>query len=447
MSTDRKPNIVYIHSHDTGRYVEPYGYNVQTPNLQHFAEQSVLFRNAFTINPTCSPSRAALLTSSFPHQNGMLGLAHRGFRLHDYKQHIIHTLHEAGYTSALAGVQHIASDENAATDIIGYQEKLSDNSGGLNVANAAVRYIQRDHDKPFFLSAGFMETHRMGPYFQHPKDPADDERYLRPPAILPDTPSNRLDFAEYRSQVRTLDMAMGRIVQAIDESGLGDNTIIIITTDHGIAFPHMKCNLTNHGTGVMLMMRTPKAMGFTGGQVVEAMVTQMDIVPTVCELAGVNTPGHAMGQSLVPLVVGESETLHDDVFTTVNVHAAVEPMRSVRTPQFNYIRRFTDREKLVATNVDNGYSKTTWAEAGWLDRPLAKEELYDLTFDPMERNNVAEEVRYAAVLADMRQRLDGWMRRTDDPLCDGGELPLPKGAILNDPDEYDPGTKKRIIVE
>lgn len=447
MSKDRKPNIVYIHSHDTGRYIQPYGYNIETPNLQRFAEQSVLFRHAFTINPTCSPSRAALLTSSFPHQNGMLGLAHRGFRLQDYKQHIIHTLHEAGYSSALAGVQHIAHGENAATDIIGYRETLAGNIDALNLSKMASRFLERDHDQPFFLSVGFSETHRMGPYFQHPKDPADDERYLRPPEILPDTPANRMDFAEYRSQARTLDMGMGRILQAIDEYGHGENTIVIITTDHGIAFPHMKCNLTNHGTGVMLMIRTPSTMGFTGGQVIDAMVTQMDIVPTVCELADIATPSHAMGQSLVPLVRGEVGTLHEDVFTTVNVHAAVEPMRSVRTLGFNYIQRFSDRDKPLPGNVDNGYSKTTWREAGWLDQPLAKEQLYDLTFDPMERNNVADEVRYAAVLADMRQRLEQWMRQTEDPLCAGETLPLPKGAILNDPDEYDPGTKNRYIVE
>ena len=87
-----RPNILYLHSHDTGRYIEPYGYPVPTPNLQAFAEQGVVFRQAFCGGPTCSPSRAALLTGQAPHSSGMIGLAHMGFKLHDYSQHIVHTL-------------------------------------------------------------------------------------------------------------------------------------------------------------------------------------------------------------------------------------------------------------------------------------------------------------------------------------------------------------------
>ena len=94
-----KPNIVYIHSHDTGRYIQPYGHAVETPNLQRFAEQGVLFRQAFCANPTCSPSRAALLTGMWPHNNGMIGLAHRGSRLKDYSRHLaqVHGLKPGEY--------------------------------------------------------------------------------------------------------------------------------------------------------------------------------------------------------------------------------------------------------------------------------------------------------------------------------------------------------------
>ena len=106
----RRPNILYIHSHDTGRYLEPYGHAVPAPNLQRLATQGMLFRQAFNAAPTCSPSRASLLTGMCPHSNGMFGLAHRGFVLNDYKQHVLHTLRPAGYYSALFGVQHIAKD-------------------------------------------------------------------------------------------------------------------------------------------------------------------------------------------------------------------------------------------------------------------------------------------------------------------------------------------------
>src|SRR5215472_7662696 len=92
-----RPNILYIHSHDSGRYLEPYGHNVPTPNLARLATQGILFRQAFDAAPTCSPSRAALLTGQCPHRNGMLGLAHRGFAMTDYRRHIAHTLRPAGY--------------------------------------------------------------------------------------------------------------------------------------------------------------------------------------------------------------------------------------------------------------------------------------------------------------------------------------------------------------
>src|SRR5512138_3471119 len=100
------PNILYIHSHDTGRYIQPYGYTVPTPNLQHLAEQGVLFSNAFCAAPTCSPSRAALLTGQCAHSSGMIGLAHRGFNLNNPAQHLATILHNNGYRTALVGVQH-----------------------------------------------------------------------------------------------------------------------------------------------------------------------------------------------------------------------------------------------------------------------------------------------------------------------------------------------------
>ena len=105
-----RPNILYIHSHDTGRYVQPYGFQVPTPNIQMLADQGVLFREAFCAAPTCSGSRASLLTGLYCHNNGMLGLAHRGWKLNDYGQHWVHTLREVGYRSILIGEQHISLD-------------------------------------------------------------------------------------------------------------------------------------------------------------------------------------------------------------------------------------------------------------------------------------------------------------------------------------------------
>ncbi|MFO7821925.1 MAG: sulfatase-like hydrolase/transferase, partial [Lentisphaeria bacterium] len=166
----KKPNILYLHSHDTGRYIQPYGHAIPTPNLQKLAEEGVLFRKNFCINPTCSPSRAALLTGSYPHENGMTGLAHRGFALNDYTQHMIHTLRKAGYKSALAGIQHIAHghDGREPGEIIGYDVDLGRDSCQQSVAD----FLENPPDEPFFLSVGFGDTHRtFVPIDECPDDP------------------------------------------------------------------------------------------------------------------------------------------------------------------------------------------------------------------------------------------------------------------------------------
>src|SRR4051812_3717467 len=129
------PNIVYIHSHDSGRYLQPYGHAVPTPHLQRLASQGVLFRQAFSGAPTCSPSRAVLLTGQYAHQCGMLGLAHRGFALNDYKKHLVHALRSAGYQSVLAGIQHVA----AKPETIGYDVLLKPKTtSAVDVAPRAV---------------------------------------------------------------------------------------------------------------------------------------------------------------------------------------------------------------------------------------------------------------------------------------------------------------------
>src|ERR1700729_2499359 len=107
-----------MHSHDSGRYTQPYGEPVPMPNVQARADQGVLFREAFCAAPTCSASRACLLTGQYGHNNGMLGLAHRGWSLNDYSQHLVHPLHEAGHHSVRMGGQHIAKNP----DVFGFDQ-------------------------------------------------------------------------------------------------------------------------------------------------------------------------------------------------------------------------------------------------------------------------------------------------------------------------------------
>ncbi|MCX6632147.1 MAG: sulfatase, partial [Candidatus Solibacter sp.] len=322
-----KPNIIYLHSHDSGRYLQPFGHAVPTPNLQRLASEGVLFRRAFSAAPTCSPSRSALLTGQCPHRNGMLGLAHRGFSLNDYNKHILHTLRPAGYHSVLAGLQHIAADPKT----IGFDQILHPKStAAANVAPGAVEFLSRPHNAPFFLDVGFFETHREYPQ----PTPNDDPRYTLPPAPIPDTAETRLDTAGFHSSARNLDRAVGQILDALDRNSLTGNTLVISTTDHGVAFPLMKCNLEDTGWGVSLIMRGPG--GFSGGKVIDALISHLDIYPTLCNLAGVAHPAWLEGKSMLPIIRGEANEINDEVFAEVTYHAAYEPKRAVRTGRWKY---------------------------------------------------------------------------------------------------------------
>ena len=241
--------------------MQPYGYPVPTPNIQLLADQGVLFRNAFCAAPTCSGSRASLLTGQYCHNNGMLGLAHRGLELNDYGQHIVHPLRSAGYRSVLIGEQHISEDP----DVIGYDEVIEvdtqprrvtsrrSRSSALREPPRAVLHVGRLlRDPPPF------EAPTLGA--RHALLAAAAEPPRHPGVRAPTWPRSR------RAPARST-RASGRCSTACT-CGLPDDTLIVCTTDHGLAFPNAKATLYDRGIGVMLIMRGPD--GFTGGQVVDA---------------------------------------------------------------------------------------------------------------------------------------------------------------------------------
>jgi N-sulfoglucosamine sulfohydrolase len=429
-----RPNILYIHSHDTGRYVQPYGYGVPTPNIQRLAEQGVLFRKAFCAAPTCSASRACLLTGQYAHSNGMLGLAHRGFSLRNYHHHIVHTLRQAGYYSALIGEQHISKEPG----IIGYDRIVKIETSRVTSAAPIAIDMLRSVRQPFFLSVGFFETHRN---FFEPVS-ARETNYCLPAPTLPDTPQTRYDMAAFKASAQSLDRGVGMVLSALNDNGLADNTLVICTTDHGLAFPGMKCNLTDHGIGVMLMLRGPG--GFSGGKVCDAMVSHIDLFPTICDLLQIEQPRWLQGKSFLPLMRNETNQINAAIFAEATYHAAYEPQRAIRTQRWKYIRRFDNRRTPVLCNCDDSPSKDLLLQYAWKDRPVAQEQLYDLIFDPNEASNLAHDPSLSPVLEDMRSQLELWMKTTDDPLL-LGPVPAPPGAELNDPDQLAASDPTRIV--
>ncbi|MCB1229577.1 MAG: sulfatase [Verrucomicrobiae bacterium] len=431
-------NLLYLHAHDLGRWIAPYGHAVETPALSDLANRpgTCLFRNAHSAAPTCSPSRAALLTGMTPHESGMLGLMHRGFRLTDPDHHLAVFLKNRGFETALAGIQHL----QPGADLRGYDHRFNPvksltQQGQVDwkvwdaaVAEAAAGFLEnRDDERPFFLDCGFWLPHRP---FPEPDSDIEPDRVQPPPGIA-DTPAHREDMAAFLTAVRHLDRCCGEVLDALDRAGVADETLIVFTTDHGPAFPGYKCRLTGRGTGVSLVIRPPRTATNQFPETSDALVSQLDLFPTICDYLETPAPDWPLrGESLRPLIDGKTREGREAVFGEVTYHAGYEPMRSIRTATHSLIRLFDNDLRPVPANVDDSPAKDTWIEAGGRERPREAWQLFDLRLDPLETRNVADDPAYAGVRVDLEDRLERWMRETKDPLLDG-PVALPEGGYAN----------------
>ena len=430
-------NIVYLHAHDAGRYVEPYGHPVSTPNLMRFAREGVLFRKAFSAAPTCGPSRSAMLSGCTPHEVGMFGLPNiRGWAFHDYGIHLVNQLKAEGFVTVLAGCQHEIQKSEASLHELGYDRILSadrEHKGEFypDTIDRVEAFLAEEHGAPFFLSVGLDEPHRNNR--ARPEQGIDnksllftktrfydveqlDYRYTAPPPFLPDLPEIRKDMESFRVGVHIMDEYMGRVLFALEQRGLVEDTLVIVTTDHGIEFPGGKMTLSDQGTGVMLMMRGPH--GFDGGRVVEPMVSQLDLYPTLCDCLGIERKPWLRGKSLLPLVNGQVEALHDYLFAEQTWHGRLDPLRSIRTERCKLVLRHFDQP----LSRQDGPSTKPMVEAGYFDRNCAREELYDLYLDPWEHHNCASDPAYGEILKRLRERLVREMTETNDCFV-RGEFP------------------------
>ncbi len=423
-NSPRRPNIIYFHTHDTGRYISPYGYGVPTPNYLRLAESGLTFKDMHCVAPTCSPSRAGLLTGQYPHQCGMISLAHRGAELNDLNKHLIHTLQPAGYHTALIGFHHEIDWPKYAD--LGYHEAVLPGCGASaeHIGPAAADFLDRQSqkpDQPFFVSVGITQTHRPFPV----DVPSDEARYLRPPAPFPDTDVFRQDMAGYVALVKRVDVALGLILDKLEATGQRENTLIICTTDHGVAFPSMKNNLTDHGTGVLFILSGP---GVPRGQVTDALTTQLDVFPTICDVAGIAKPDWLEGCSLQPVLNGEADQLHEAIFTESNYHGySYHPFRCIRTSRWAYIEGFEDNEWTTFPRSDASPSDVAWTAAGWGGELAPKVRLFDRMFDPHEVHNLAGDSAHQAIVAELKARLYQHLDATADPIRQA-PIPAPKGA-------------------
>jgi N-sulfoglucosamine sulfohydrolase len=425
-----KPNIIMLISHDTGRYLGCYGKEVATPALDKMAKDGVRFENYFCTQPQCSPSRGSILTGLYAHNHGMMGLGHMGFSMHEEVTTIPMEMQKNGYDTYLYGFNHERINGQEDAHLLGYKhvEKVEGNLAE-KVTDKFIDLLQEKSsgsETPFYASVGFEETHRDFDHYE--PDPLDD---IEVPPYLPDTPEVRRDLAHFQGSVKALDKAVERIVTTLQETGLAENTLLIYTTDHGIAFPRAKGTLFEAGLETALIMHWPKR--YSGGKVYNNLLCNVDLMPTLLELIEAEVPKEIDGKSFLSLIEEKPYEEREEFYCELTWHDRYHPMRGIRTNEFKYIRNFKEG---VATylplDIHQSLSGQVVREDYYGEN--VPEELYDLRNDPLEQNNLASNDKYHATLLQLREKVNTCMLETNDPLL--------KGDVLG---EEAPGWKDEVM--
>ncbi|ACO48038.1 sulfatase [Deinococcus deserti] len=433
-----RPNILLINCHDLGTFLGCYGIpTVHTPHIDGLASDGVKFDRMFCVAPQCSPSRAALFTGRYPHNNGVMGLTHAHFAwdLHAGEQHLAQILRAAGYHTALVGVHHELRHENMAqvATRCGFDEAVgeaaNDDAPGDVMTERALDVLRRQAgaERPFYLQLGYYEPHRLTPKVREERDylgfigdyiEPDDSLGLTIPAYLSDTPGARAETAELQGAVRYLDACVGRVLQALRDLHLEQDTLVIFTTDHGLAFPRAKGSLYDPGLEIAFLVRYP-ARGWAGGRVQQDLLSNVDVVPTLLELLDLPVSPDVQGQSFLNVLDGAGPSGRTEVFSEITFHDYYDPRRAIRTEQYKLIVNFCAAPAFMNTSQ-------SWRPRIDTENPVypmlayhPPTELYDLHNDPLEYRNLADEPSYRRVHQALLARLHAWMHNTQDPLLQG----------------------------
>jgi N-sulfoglucosamine sulfohydrolase len=394
-------DVVLMTTHDIGRHLHCYGVaSVASPNLDGLATEGVKFTQAYATAPQCSPSRASLATGLYPHTNGVMGLAHRGFDWELATPHAAVVFAGAGIAPLLFGGQHVTQHPES----LGFER--------MHPAGAVEEVIaSQPSDRRLYVEINFDETHR--PYPRPGNPPAG----LVIPGYLPSGLEAMEELTAVEQAIATVDAAAGRVLAALEKSGRAEQAIVVFTTDHGLAMPRAKCTLYDPGLEVALIVRWPSG-GFGRGIARSDLVSNIDVLPTLLEASGVPVPAGMQGQSLF-------SDARQAVFAEKTFHSYYDPMRCIRTATHKYIRNFETAFAVeVPGDVQRGPIFRSDPSRYSTDRPSVIE-LYDLEADPLEQLNRAGDPDMAAVEKRLKDELWRWMRDTEDPLLNG-PVPSPR---------------------
>jgi arylsulfatase A-like enzyme len=437
-TADKRPNILFALADDWAwPHAGAYGDKViQVPTFERVAKEGMLFTHAFSVAPTCTASRAALLTGQWSHrleESGNLWSILRS-KFDTYPD----LLEKEGYVIGLTrkGWGPGSLEGSGRTR----------NPAGPDFKDFETFFKTVPGDKPFCFWFGSRDPHRDYVKGSGVKAGLKPENVVVPP-YLPDTPEVRSDICDYYFAAQRYDREVGEILQVLEKAGRLDNTIVVMTGDNGWPFPRGKANLYDAGTRQPLAVRWPAQV--KAGRKSHAFISFQDFAPTFLEAAGVKRPTSMSGLSFFDLLTtGESKEPRDKVFVERERHANVRkddlgyPARAIRTNEYLYIRNFHperwpagDPEEWKAVgpfgDIDGGPTKDV-VVSGRTDPKYAKffelacgkrpaEELYDVGKDPYQLTNLAEKAEFADAKKKLRTDLDRWMKDTEDPRSTGDD--------------------------
>lgn len=402
---------------------------VKTPSLDKLAAEGVRFTHAFATTASCSASRSVILSGVHNHRTGQYGHEHEyhHFQAFENVRTLPVMLAEAGYRTARGGKFHVAPESAYK-----FQRVLK--------LPEVESFIRQDGGKPFFLYYATNEPHRP---FRHDVEDRVDPKQVIVPDWLPDLPEVREELALYYASVRSVDKTFGRIVDALKRTGTYENTLILYLSDNGAAFPGSKTNVYEPGIRLPLVVKMPGSR--RGGAVNGAMVSWVDLVPTVLQFAGVKvapppaspkpvSPGNFInetpaiqGRSFLDVLEQEQPRGWDEIYASHTFHEITMyyPMRVVRTrthkliwniahplpyPFASDLQASKTWQAVISRGLPKLGPRTTKV---YVQRPQF--ELYDLTKDPLESTNLSADPAHAGVLAELKAKLKAFQARTGDP--------------------------------
>lgn len=419
----KRPNILIITTHDTGRHLGCYGVpTIHTPNIDALAGEGVLFTNMFGTSPVCSPSRGSLMTGQYPQRHGMMGLAGgpKSSEMFDYSRHLSHVLRRNGYATQLFGYHH----ETADTTRLGFDgdnafevpEAHREKRDAIRVARQFERFVDAGlpGDKPFYAQIGFYETHT--PFNWGGVEPDDSKGTWIPPyamdmdarkafrglsGVIKDAENEdslRKHIAGFQGSARTADEAVGLILAALRRAGVERDTIVLYNTDHGVELPRAKWTLYDPGVSIAFVMRWPSG-GVTGGRRCDWLLSNVDFVPTLVKMIGIKVEQALDGMSFAAAALGRSDATppaRDGVYTEMHYG----DVRALRTEHFKLLRCLKFGTRKTSAGYEGRY-------------PF---ELFDLRSDPLELRDVSKEPAYAGTLAELTAMFWAKLEALNDPI-------------------------------